>query len=92
MAIPTAYYKAVLRYSKNTEIGYGGYCGCGVYLEHDPSLGSSSVSRTDVISIDELEEIIGIDLFVNLPNAIGESKAAKVEAQNTQNVGIWWPL
>lgn len=95
VAIPTAYYKAVLRYKKSEEkegFGFGGYCGCGVYLEHDPSLGSGSVGRTDVISIDELEEIIGIDLFVNLPNAIGESKAAKVEAQNPQNVGIWWPL
>lgn len=93
VAIPTAYYKAVLRYKKSEEkegYGYGGYCGCAVYLEHDPSLGSGSVGRTDVISIDELEEIIGIDLFVNLPNAIGESKAAKVEAQNPQDVGIWW--
>ncbi|MGM9788176.1 MAG: DNA/RNA non-specific endonuclease [Candidatus Cryptobacteroides sp.] len=95
VAIPTAYYKAVLRYKKSEEkegYGYGGYCGCAVYLEHDPSLGSGSVSRTDVISIDELEEIIGIDLFVNLPNAIGESKAASVEAQTPQDVGIWWPL
>ncbi|MGN1226259.1 MAG: DNA/RNA non-specific endonuclease, partial [Candidatus Cryptobacteroides sp.] len=93
VAIPTAYYKAVLRYKKSEEkegFGYGGYCGCAVYLEHNPSLGSGSVSRTDAISIDELEEIIGIDLFVNLPKAIGESKAASVESQNPQNVGVWW--
>ena len=92
VAIPTAYYKAVLRYKKSEEkegYGYAGYCGCAVYLEHDSSLGSGSVSKSDLISIDELESILGFDLFVNLPAAIGESNAAKVEAQNPQSVGLW---
>ena len=90
VAIPTAYYKAVLRYKKDDkDVGYAGYCGCAVYLEHDSSLGSGSVSKSDLISIDELESILGFDLFVNLPAAIGESNAAKVEAQNLQSVGLW---
>lgn len=90
VAIPTAYYKAVLRYKKDDkEVGYAGYCGCAVYLEHDSSLGSGSVSKSDLISIDELESILGFDLFVNLPAAIGESNAAKVESQNPQSIGLW---
>ena len=92
MAIPTAYYKAVLRYKKSEEkegYGYAGYCGCAVYLEHDASLGNDSVEKKDLISIDALESILGFDLFVNLPSAIGESNAAKVEAQNPQSVGLW---
>lgn len=90
VAIPTAYYKAVLRYKKDEkEVGYAGYCGCAVYLEHDSSLGSGSVSKSDLISIDELESILGFDLFVNLPAAIGESNAAKVESQNPQSLGLW---
>ena len=90
VAIPTAYYKAVLRYKKDDkDVGYAGYCGCAVYLEHDSSLGSGSVSKSDLISIDELESILGFDLFVNLPAAIGESNAAKVESQNPQSIGLW---
>ena len=92
VAIPTAYYKAVLRYKKSEEkegYGYGGYCGCAVFLEHDSSLGGGSVGKSDLISIDELESILGFDLFVNLPAAIGESNAAKVESQNPQSVGLW---
>ena len=90
VAIPTAYYKAVLRYKKDDkEVGYAGYCGCAVYLEHDSSLGSGSVSKSDLISIDELESILGFDLFVNLPAAIGESNAAKVESKNPQSIGLW---
>lgn len=92
VAIPTAYYKAVLRYKKSEEkegYGYGGYCGCAVFLEHDSSLGGGSVGKSDLISIDELESILGFDLFVNLPMAIGETAAAKVEAQNPQGVGLW---
>ena len=90
VAIPTAYYKAVLRYKKDDkDVGYAGYCGCAVYLEHDSSLGSGSVSKSDLISIDDLESILGFDLFVNLPAAIGESNAAKVESQNPQSIGLW---
>lgn len=93
VAIPTAYYKAVLRYKQSEEkegYGYKGYCGCAVYLEHDKSLGDETVTRSDAISIDRLEEILGMDLFVNLPAAIGASAAAKVESQNPQNIGLWW--
>ena len=89
VAIPTAYYKAVLRYSKSSSsYGYGGYCGAAIYLEHK-RYSSSAVTSSMLISIDELEDILGMDLFVNLPKVIGEEMSAKVEAQDPQKVGIW---
>ncbi len=89
VAVPVAYYKAVLRYSKSSSTyGYSGYCGAAIYLEHK-YYSSSTVLQSDLISIDALEEKIGIDLFVNLPSAIGESQAAKVEAQDPTKVACW---
>ncbi len=89
VAVPVAYYKAVLRYSKSSSTyGYSGYCGAAIYLEHK-YYSESAIYQEDLISIDALEEKIGIDLFVNLPAAIGESQAAKVEAQNPVNVACW---
>lgn len=89
VAVPTAYYKAVLRYSKQSSTyGYGGYCGAAIYLEHK-RYSSSAVTSSMLISIDELEDILGMDLFVNLPKVIGEEMSAKVEAQDPQKVGIW---
>ena len=89
VAVPVAYYKAVLRYSKSSSTyGYSGYCGAAIYLEHK-YYSESGIYQEDLISIDALEEKIGIDLFVNLPEAIGESQAAKVEAQDPSNVACW---
>lgn len=89
VAVPVAYYKAVLRYSKSSSTyGYSGYCGAAIYLEHK-YYSESGIYQEDLISIDALEEKIGIDLFVNLPAAIGESQAAKVEAQDPSNVACW---
>ena len=84
MTVPTAYYKALLRYTRSS----GTYDGCAVWLDHNTS--ASSVTRSDMMSIDALEERLGIDLFVNLPAAVGEEKAARIEAKEpTENA---WPL
>jgi endonuclease G, mitochondrial len=89
VAVPTAYYKAALRYTKSSSTyGYSGYCGAAIYLEHK-TYSNSNVYQSDLISVDALEEKIGIDLFVNLPSAIGESQAAKVEAQDPTKVACW---
>ena len=88
VAIPVGYYKALLRYQKNSTYGYQGYTACAFYLTHEANGGA--VTKSMALSIDELERITGIDFFVNLPKAIGESDAEKVESQNPQNVGIWW--
>lgn len=84
MTVPTAYYKALLRYTRSS----GTYEGCAVWLEHSTS--ASKVTRSDLMSIDALEEKIGIDLFVNLPGAVGAEKAAQIEAKVPTESA--WPL
>lgn len=73
VAVPTAYWKAVLKYQRSLSR----YSACAVYLEHTPS----NASTFNYISIDKLEELTGLDFFVNLPKKIGEAEAAKIEAQ-----------
>lgn len=89
VTIPTAYYKAVLRYKKNSTVGYSDYMACAVWLKHEV-YSSKSVSKQYAMSIDELEKKIGIDLFANLPAVIGEDAAAKVEAEDPATVSWWW--
>lgn len=89
VTIPTAYYKAVLRYKKNSTVGYSDYMACAVWLKHEV-YSSTSVSKQYAMSIDELEKKIGIDLFANLPAALGEDAAAKVEAEDPATVSWWW--
>lgn len=84
MTIPTAYYKAILRYSRSS-----GYSACAIWLDHetDPR---RTVDESDMMSIAALEEKLGIDLFVNLPAKVGDAKAAEIEAKApTVNA---WPL
>ena len=40
--------------------------------------------------VDELEEITGLDFFVNLPAKIGEEQAAKLEAVDPALSSVWW--
>ena len=84
MTIPTAYYKAILRYTRSS-----GYAGCAIWLDHDTDP-YRTVDECDMMSIAALEEKLGIDLFVNLPAKVGDAKAAEIEAKApTINA---WPL
>lgn len=84
MTIPTAYYKAILRYTRSS-----GYAGCAIWLDHDTDP-YRTVNESDMMSIAALEEKLGIDLFVNLPAKVGDAKAAEIEAKApTVNT---WPL
>ncbi len=82
--VPVGYYKALLGYKKNASIGSktGGYIGTAFYFKHEA--GSDYMSK--MISIDELEEKVGIDFFVNLPAATGADIASKVES----SIDSWW--
>ena len=92
VTVPTGYYKAVLRYSPGSTItqSTGGYMGCAFFFEHKAYSSSYSL-KSAAMSIDQLEEKIGLDLFVNLPAAIGSETADAVEAADpTRN--SWWGL
>ena len=86
VTIPDAYFKAVLKYSKSSTLG--AWNAAAFYLEHKAY--SGSVSKEHSMSIDELEEMTGIDFFVNLPAKVGEAAAAKLEAADPADVALWW--
>ena len=89
--VPVSYYKAVLTYSKSNAAN-GGYRGCAVLLNHDKALAGQTVTKThpSVMSVRALEEKLGINLFVNLPEAVGASAAEAIETENPAGVSWWW--
>lgn len=87
--VPTAYFKAVLRYKSDATIGFNGYLGLGYYLEHK-AYSNSAVTKEYAMSIDDLETKLGYDLFPNLVKVIGDAAAANVEKQDPTTVSWWW--
>ena len=87
--VPTAYYKAVLRYKSDATIGFNGYIALGYYLEHK-AYSNGAVTKEYAMSIDDLENKLGFDLFPNLVKVIGEAAAANVEKQDPTTVTWWW--
>ena len=85
VAIPAAYWKAVLSLSGST------YSACAIYLPHNTSYPRSGNDlRTYSKSVRQLEALIGYDLFVNLPAKVGAAKANEIEETNPANVSWWW--
>ena len=90
ITVPVAYYKAVLSYNKSTA-AMGGYRGCAVYLEHSHRPSDTVGKGHDaVMSVRDLEKKLGIDLFVNLPAAVGKETAEQIETENPKNLSWWW--
>ena len=58
----------------------------GFYLPHDTGIADNN-PLDYIMSIDELETKTGIDFFVNLPDAVGKSVAAEIEAEKPVS---WW--
>ena len=89
VTVPTAYYKAVLRYMKSSTFGYSGYSACAVWLDHKV-YSTKTIDSSYSMSVDDLEEKLGIDFFVNLPAKVGEDVAARIEAEEPKSVAWWW--
>lgn len=89
ITVPSGYFKALLYYNRANTFGIGGYSAAGFYLEHR-TYSETNVDKSMSMSIDELEELTGIDFFVNLSSKIGEANAARVEAEDPSSVSIWW--
>ena len=85
VTVPTGYYKALLRYSKSGSDGFSGYMGLALYLENK-SYPDTGVEKSFTMSIDELEEKVGEDFFVNLSDDIER----EVEAQSPADYDWWW--
>lgn len=76
VAIPKAYYKALLRLSK------GKYIGAGFYFEHQVT---SKEYKDFACSLKELEEKTGLTFFANLP----AETATKVKAEKPKDNAFW---
>ena len=78
--VPTAYFKAILVLENGNWTG-------GAYWT--PHVGYASSYASWATSIDWLEQKTGLNLFANLPDKIGASAAAKIEAA-TSGEAKWW--
>ena len=78
VAIPNYYYKALLQYRKPST-----YQAIAIWVPHKAATGAATLN--DVMTIDELEELTGLDFFVGLDDAI----EARVESK-TDN--LYWRL
>lgn len=83
MPVPKAFFKALIRYSPNST--YGTWNAAAFYTEHRSYSNDTEIEDL-FVSIDQLEQLIGLDLFVNLPKKVGASQAAALEASTR----IWW--
>ena len=86
VTVPDAYFKAVLKYNRSSTLGM--WNAAAFYLEHKAY--SGGINKSHSMSIDELEDITGIDFFVNLPAMVGEKKAAELEAADPADSAVWW--
>lgn len=89
VTVPTAYYKVVLRYMKNSTVGYSGYSACAVWLDHKV-YSTKTIDSSYSMSVDDLEKRLNIDFFVNLPAKVGEETTARIEAEEPKSVTWWW--
>ena len=87
VTVPVGYYKALLEYKKSGTIGNstGGWLGIAFYFEHR-SYSNSDVISKQSMTIDELEDRLDIDFFVNLPDRVGQEMAGKIESTKDS----WW--
>ena len=77
--VPEAYYKALLRYDHSSSIGP--YLGIAFYIENEDVSGSYA---DYAMTIDALEEKIGMDLFPNIPDNYVTAAESSINS--------WWGL
>ena len=105
ISVPTAYFKAVLRHTGVPTVGYNGYSGYAIWLEHFKNYGEKNdMSENErnalyaktisdySISIDKLETLLGYDLFAALPDKVGKETADKIEAEDPHKSSWNWNL
>jgi endonuclease G len=89
ITVPTAYFKAVLRYKKSSTIGYSDFMSAGFYFDHVKDR-SAAFSKSYSMSVSALEKKLGYKLFVNLDKKVGDETAKKIKDQDPTTVTWWW--
>ena len=97
ITVPTAYFKAILRYKKDSTLGHGGYMGAAFWYDHEYDASGIAInwagrsfSKTQSLSINELEQKLGYTMFVNLPERVGATAATEIKSEKPANVNWWW--
>ena len=89
VTVPNGIYRAVLAYNKEED----SYIGIAAYFENKKNAYvefTKTLPDTILMSVDALEEKLGMDFFVNLPAVVGEAEAKAIEAENPANNKFWW--
>lgn len=88
VTVPGSYFKALLGYKKSGTIGktgaQSGYTSIAFSIPNRDV--SGDLIKTYSMTVEDLEREVGIDFFVNLPAAVGDNTAKKIES-TTDN---WW--
>lgn len=84
ITIPVAYYKALLYYKKGAETEWA----CAAFYTDHKNYKDNSLKKV-AMSVDALEEKLGLDFFVHLSDKIGKEKADALEAQDPTTVALW---
>lgn len=84
ITVPAGVYKAVLAHTKTGE-----YYALASYFENKANAASTFTKELS-ISVDDLEDKLGMDFFVNLPDVVGDDKARMIEAENPAGNKFWW--
>ena len=91
ITVPTAYFKAVIRYKKDSTVGHGGYMGAAFWFDHESApWGGKSFSKSQALSIEDLERKLGYTLFVNLPERVGTKAATEIKSEDPTTMNWWW--
>jgi len=73
LPIPNYYWKALLKVKRDSNNNVNGACAVGFWLEHREDLReNTSAYQNYTVSVDQLEEWTGLDLFKNLPVPLQE--------------------
>ena len=86
--VPVGYFKALLGFKKSGTIGncsrQGGYTAIAFYFNHEYYADSEIMGQS--MTIDELEDQMGIDFFPNLEARVGKDLYTKIESTPDS----WW--
>ncbi len=83
VAIPSAYYKALLRRKGND------WSAVGYYLPHDKNIAGADFQMYSM-SIEALERKTGVDFFAHLPAFLGKDKSAAIESADPNTTLTNW--
>ena len=88
VTVPAAFFKAVLRYSKDATVGHRGYMAAAFWYNHEGY--PQTFSKKESLSVAALEEKLGYGLFVNLDDIVGANIAHSIKSEDPRDINWWW--